>query len=381
MKIDVYMPREDSHLLQKEVLNYAKGSILDMGAGSGIQAETAASLRKVKKVLAVDKSIPAVEFCRSKLKSKKIKILKSNLFSKIPKQKFDTIIFNPPYLPEDKVKHPALDGGKKGYEVLEKFLNKVNKYLDTDGIILIVFSSQTNRDKVDEIIRNNMFESKLLNSAHFFFEELFVYKIMKSHFLTELEKKKITDIAYFASGKRGLVYTGILHKRKVAIKVKNPKSEAKESIKNESKVLKTLNKHKIGPRYVAKGHNYLIYDFVEGEYIKDWLPKNNKAKIQKVFKDILKQCHTLDKLKVNKEEMHHPLKHIIIDKNIVMIDFERTHKSKSPKNVTQFLQFIRTNTNMLNRRGFNIKKDKILELSQNYKKNHKIDTVIKELGL
>jgi len=157
--------------------------------------------------------------------------------------------------------------------------------------------------------------------------------------------------------------------------------EAKESIKNEAKVLKTLNKHKIGPRFVAKGDTYLIYDFVEGEYIKDWLPKNNKEKIKKVFKEVLKQCHTLDKMKLNKEEMHHPLKHVIIDKSVTMIDFERTHKSKSPKNVTQFLQFIRTNANMLNRRGFSISKEKILEISQNYKKDHRIDYVFKELGL
>ena len=50
----------------------------------------------------------------------------SDLFSNI-KGKFNTIIFNPPYLPEDEFKDKSLDGGKKGYEIIEKFLNKVSK--------------------------------------------------------------------------------------------------------------------------------------------------------------------------------------------------------------------------------------------------------------
>ncbi|MBW2978746.1 methyltransferase, partial [Candidatus Woesearchaeota archaeon] len=104
------MPREDSHLLEKEVLEHAKGEVLDMGTGSGIQAEAAASLKKVKKVLAVDKSRHALNYCKEHLKSRKIKLLKSDLFLKVPKKNFDTIIFNPPYLPTDKVNDIALDG-------------------------------------------------------------------------------------------------------------------------------------------------------------------------------------------------------------------------------------------------------------------------------
>jgi predicted Ser/Thr protein kinase len=51
-------------------------------------------------------------------------------------------------------------------------------------------------------------------------------------------------------------------------------------------------------------------------------------------------------LKVNKEEMHHPHKHILVcAKNKkalipVMIDFERCHLTSKPTNVTQFLEFI-----------------------------------------
>jgi len=38
--------------------------------------------------------------------------------------------------------------------------------------------------------------------------------------------------------------------------------------------------------------------------------------------------------------MHHPWKHIIIGKKVVLIDFERMHVTKDPKNVSQFCQFV-----------------------------------------
>ncbi len=381
MKIKVYMPREDSRLLEKEVLNFAQGSVLDMGTGSGIQAEAAASLRKVKKVLAVDKSRHALDFCKEHLKSRKIKLLKSDLFLKVPEQRFDTIIFNPPYLPSDKVEDAALDGGKRGYELLEEFLDRVGDYLKPKGVLLIVFSSLTNKDKINEILRKNFLDFELLNTAHFFYEKLYTYKITKSDMLKEFERKKISHIHYLAKGKRGLVFTGLLRKKKIAIKVKNPESKAQHSIENEARILKMLNKKKIGPKFVAKGKNYLIYYFVSGDYIKDWLPKANKKSIKRILKDVLKQCNTLDKLKINKLEMHHPIKHIIISHSPVMIDFERAYKTRSPKNVTQFLQFVRANERLLNQKGFNITKEKILDISKKYSKDHVIGYVIRELGL
>jgi len=76
---------------------------------------------------------------------------------------------------------------------------------------------------------------------------------------------------------------------------------------------------------------------VDGKLLKEI--KLNKEQT----KEILRQCFILDKLKLNKMEMHHPLKHIIINKKINLIDFERTYKTEKPKNVTQFLQFLKTN--------------------------------------
>ena len=135
-----YEPREDSELLGRYVKRYARGRVLDMGTGSGIQAVEAAKKKKVDSVLAVDIDEEVIRKLKKEIKNKKIRFKTSDLFSKV-RGKFETIIFNPPYLPEEKgVKDKALFGGKKGHEILERFLEKVNNYLTFEGVVLIVFS-------------------------------------------------------------------------------------------------------------------------------------------------------------------------------------------------------------------------------------------------
>ena len=171
----------------------------------------------------------------------------------------------------------------------------------------------------------------------------------------------------FAKGKRGIIYK----KGLVITKVKNPKSKARARIKNEASYLRLLNKHEIGPKLISFKNNKLKYRFVKGIYIIDYIKKSNKKKIIKILKNVLKQCFILDKLKINKLEMNRPIKHIIIDKKTVLIDFERCYKTDKPKNVTQFIQFIISNNlkNILIKKKIKINRKKIIKLAKNYKKN------------
>jgi len=193
----MYQPAEDSLLLERHSEKLAKGSVLDMGTGIGIQALAAAKNNKVSKVLAADIDKEAVAYCKRNLKNNKIKIIKSDLFSDIS-GKFDTIIFNPPYLPEEKdiktkksskdfrvsktedrfgIKDAALYGGEDGIEIIERFFLQAKKYLGKNGIILMVFSSITGKTKVNDIIKNSGFKFKEIGRQHIFFEDLYVYAI------------------------------------------------------------------------------------------------------------------------------------------------------------------------------------------------------------
>ena len=138
----IYEPAEDSFLLKKQLKNIIKSKmkVLDMGTGSGIQALEAHALGA--EVLAADINPKCVEH----VKKLGIEAIQSKLFENI-KEKFDLIIFNPPYLPEEprepKDSQLSTTGGKKGNEILVKFLEQAKPHLSEKGKILIVFSSLT----------------------------------------------------------------------------------------------------------------------------------------------------------------------------------------------------------------------------------------------
>jgi len=182
--MEIYEPAEDSFLLKKYIKKYSKGIVLDIGTGTGILAEEAASSKKVVKIFGVDINEEAIKHCIRNQKSKKIIFAMSDLFSLFKRDrrymgtKFDTIIFNPPYLPTDKkAKDIALDGGEKGYELLCKFLHECKKFLKPKGKILIIFSSLTGKEKLDNFLMRNYWRFKELEKKHVFFENLYVYLI------------------------------------------------------------------------------------------------------------------------------------------------------------------------------------------------------------
>ncbi len=180
----VYPPSEDSFLLASEVEKYISNlsnkdiKVLDMGSGSGIQALAAirAGISR-NNVLCADIDSEAVE----ELKKQKLRAVKSNLFSNINKEKnkFNLIIFNAPYLPEDKYdKQPDTTAGKRGNEVIIKFLRKAKKYLEEDGVILLLFSSLSKPNIILKEAKKLGYNYNLLIKKNVgMFEKLFVYAL------------------------------------------------------------------------------------------------------------------------------------------------------------------------------------------------------------
>ncbi|VVB81767.1 Release factor glutamine methyltransferase [uncultured archaeon] len=362
----VYEPQEDSFLLKEFVKRFAKGVVLDMGTGSGLQAREAAHSQRTSKVFAVDVDKKSIAFAKKSADHKhhkKVTWLVGDLFKPFKSKKylhfFDTIIFNPPYLPQDhKVRDITLEGGRRGHETIERFLNDVNNYLKPDGIILLVFSSLT--PEVHNILQSHLLISKELGKIHLFFEDIFVCLLKRSPVLNQLEKKGVCNIKFFAKGKRGLVFTGSYKNKKVAIKIKHPESTARLTIVKETSMLKELNKHGLGPKYLFHSPHFLVYEFVEGKYLKNYLKAKN---IKLICKKVFEQCFQLDLLHVNKDEMTRPFKHIIIKGNkVTLIDFERARKVEEAHNVTQFCEFV-CNT------FFKRKKKEWIELAKTYSHN------------
>jgi len=163
---------------------------------------------------------------------------------------------------------------------------------------------------------------------------------------------------YFTEGKRGKLFLDIVEGKKVVIK-KEKRNLGR--IRNEGKWLRRLNKYRIGPKLLKAGEEYIMYEFIEGEFLHDYYKKHKKKSV-KFLKQVMKQCRIMDKLKVSKFEMHNPVKHIIVNKKAVMLDFERCTTTEHPKNVTQFVQY-------LVKIGFVKRSKKLTELLKEYKNN------------
>jgi|TARA_Y100000310_G_scaffold258493_1_gene266940 release factor glutamine methyltransferase len=172
---EIYNPKDDSFLLsevlKKQIPKLLTKNLkfLEIGSGSGIQLETAKNFR-VKNILSCDINPAAVKHC----KKLGFNCIKSDLFNNI-KGKFDLIIFNPPYLPEDK-KEPknsriSTTGGKTSSEIINRFLKQAKYHLNKNGKILLLVSSLTKG------VKFNNYKKKILGRKKIFFEELFVLEL------------------------------------------------------------------------------------------------------------------------------------------------------------------------------------------------------------
>ncbi len=175
----VYTPAEDSYLLEEQVKIFSKNKkVLDMGSGSGIQAKRA-SVSGAKSVLAVDINKKAIV----QLKNQKIQAIQSDLFNNVS-GKFDLIIFNPPYLPEDEMedKKSALEttGGINGDEITLRFLTQSVNHLEGHGTILILLSSLTPKGKINKTIKRLKLKKTKLSEKKLFMETLEVWKLTKA---------------------------------------------------------------------------------------------------------------------------------------------------------------------------------------------------------
>lgn len=193
----IYEPAEDSFLLanvlKKNLSKDDKGlKFLEIGCGSGIQIKTLLNLGIPKEnIFCGDINSEAVDRC----KSLSVNCFVSNLFENV-KGKFDVIIFNPPYLPEDKNEPEdsklATTGGKKGSEIVNKFLKQAKKHLEKNGRIFLLTSSLT------EDVDFSNYEIELIDEQKLFFERLFVWELKKRNqydeFLHEVQQPKMQEL-------------------------------------------------------------------------------------------------------------------------------------------------------------------------------------------
>ena len=88
----------------------------------------------------------------------RIVFLKSDLFEKIPKEKYDMIVSNPPYIKKDIIKtldkevqkepQIALDGGYDGLDFYRKIVNQSYEFLKYNGYLCLEIGYDQKKDVI-----------------------------------------------------------------------------------------------------------------------------------------------------------------------------------------------------------------------------------------
>ena len=151
--------------------------VLDMGTGSGVCAVFAA--RHARRVVAVDINAAAVRCAGINVLlnhlEDKIDLRHGDLFAPVGTERFDLILFNPPFLrgtPRD-----DRDRAWRASNVAERFAAGLGAHLKPGGSALVVLSSFGDAAAfLDEFCRHD-FAISMLAERHFVNERLAIFRI------------------------------------------------------------------------------------------------------------------------------------------------------------------------------------------------------------
>jgi release factor glutamine methyltransferase len=163
----VLIPRPDTETLVLDLITRARRvadpRILDLCTGSGCIAVAAAAGLPTATITAVDISPESLDVARQNVNrhvdsnkqpiAPRVTLLQSDLFEAVPKEEFDFIVSNPPYVAEAEVatlapdvrNHEpllALRGGSDGLDVIRRIVVEAISRLKPRGELLIEFSPE-----------------------------------------------------------------------------------------------------------------------------------------------------------------------------------------------------------------------------------------------
>ncbi|QHS17869.1 HemK2/MTQ2 family protein methyltransferase [Halopenitus persicus] len=179
----VYQPAEDSGLLAEAAIAEATGRVLEVGTGSGWVAERIAEADADGdlEVVASDVNPHACEQARER----GLEVVRASLLDPFRDGVFDTVAFNPPYLPTDPDNEwddwmeAALSGGRTGRELIEPFLDDVGRVLAPDGRVLLLVSSLTGYEAVIDRVEAAGFAHEVVREESYPFETLSILRLTR----------------------------------------------------------------------------------------------------------------------------------------------------------------------------------------------------------
>jgi HemK-related putative methylase len=151
--------------------------VLDLGTGSGVGAVFSA--RRGAAVTAVDINPEAVRCARmnallNRLEDR-IEVLQGDLFSPLSVERFDLILFNPPF--HRGRPHNGLDHAWRGEDVFERFAAELRDRLTPGGQALLVLSSDGDGHELLALLAEQGYAVTIKAEKNLVNEQLTMYEV------------------------------------------------------------------------------------------------------------------------------------------------------------------------------------------------------------
>ncbi len=175
---NVFQPTQTTYYLleaiKKKISKKKKIEIIDMGCGNGVLGiSLLKTFKNIISLVFTDISSNALKDCKNNinlnyLRKKKYDLITSNVFSKIPLQKFDIIINDISGISESVAKlspwfnNISCKSGKNGTNLTIKFLKDYQKFLKKGGKVFFPIISLSNEKIIFDYLKMNNIKYKII---------------------------------------------------------------------------------------------------------------------------------------------------------------------------------------------------------------------------
>jgi release factor glutamine methyltransferase len=179
----MYAPSDDTFVLADCIRQYNGRRALEIGVGSGLLLNILE--KNFAYVAGSDIDLQVLQHCKqqtSSSSSANVLLVCCDAGSAFGIGKFDLIVSNPPYLPNDddnnnNILDPTVHGGPTGIEATIHFINSALPLLAEDGKMLIVISSFANSSALDKLVIENSMHKKVVKEKRLFYETLSIVEL------------------------------------------------------------------------------------------------------------------------------------------------------------------------------------------------------------
>ncbi|MFP3951619.1 MAG: serine/threonine protein kinase [Candidatus Bathyarchaeia archaeon] len=156
------------------------------------------------------------------------------------------------------------------------------------------------------------------------------------------------DLRFLGKGHVGIVVKAVYRESVFALKIRRVDAD-RESMLREAMNQVKANEADVGPRLHGASDNFIVMEFIEGEYLPEWISKGDltASMVHSVLKELLYKSRRLDSIGLDHGELGRPKRHVIVSEGMPrIIDFESASTERRPSNLTSIGQFLFINPRM-----------------------------------